>query len=361
MICGPGGIPCARSGGLSHDFKMKGRFVFLCLLALCLLVLYYWYGCSYKWCRQEKRGEQRHQDEVAPPISGETSVAVTSRQEATTSGSSNIINPGCKEKKLNKYRPIDMGQEYHYPSIVHYAKLTWGGNSVSLNFREYTSVLSVYKFLQPERIIFHTNTDMVGKYWDQIKSWRNVQVEVKKIPRVRSIGGRNVGYIQHEADYVKLRALYNYGGVTLDFDVVIVNGTKLKQEQKISECVLSEEGEYINGGFHSCIQHSSFIAKWLEGYDHDYKPELWLHNVSYKPTALLTGKDSTVCYNVYLDDTISIKPHWGKQKEWLKNKVQWRTKTAAHYFVKTGIKNDNEQILKENHSLAELLRYVHEA
>ena len=78
---------------------------------------------------------------------------------------------------------------------------------------------------------------MIGKYWDAIRAWRNVQVEVNKIPRVHLIGGRRPRYIEHEADYVKLNALHRHGGVTLDFDVIIVNGT---QEQRLSECVLAE-------------------------------------------------------------------------------------------------------------------------
>ena len=57
----------------------------------------------------------------------------------------------------------------------------------------------------------------------QNQSWTNLTIEMNKIPSIEYIGGKEVRYIQHEADYVKLKALYNYGGVTLDFDVVIVS------------------------------------------------------------------------------------------------------------------------------------------
>ena len=128
----------------------------LCLLAACFLVLYYFFGSRLDSDRVR----------VVP--------AFGHRSETTVAGSSTVnrtewVNPGCIEKKLNRYRPMDTGRVYHYLPIVHYAKLTWSSQSVSLNFREYTSVLSVYKFLQPERIIFHINTDVVGKYWDKIK------------------------------------------------------------------------------------------------------------------------------------------------------------------------------------------------
>jgi hypothetical protein len=298
--------------------------------------------------------------------SADTASADTDLKASTTHVANvhniSIINAGCAERKLGRYKSVDTGKIYHHPAIAHYAKLTRNHNSaVSLNFREYTSVLSVYKFLQPERIIFLTYTNMKGKYYEMTKSWKNVLIEVHKIPRANKIGGKHVTYIQHEADYIKLSALHKHGGLVLDFDVIVVNGTRLKEEQRLSECVLSDEGEYINAGFQSCIKNSSFIAKWLEGYDQDYRPSLWIHNASFKPAGILQSKKSKVCYNVHLDNTICLNPNAGQTKQWLGNKVQWRTKTAAHYFLKRGIPNDDERLLKANHSLAQLLRHVHEA
>lgn len=79
---------------------------------------------------------------------------------------------------------------------------------------------------------------------------------MNKIPHVHLVGGRRPRYIEHEADYVKLNALHRHGGVTLDFDVIIVNGT---QEQRLSECVLAEEDDHVNAGFSSCIKNSSLL------------------------------------------------------------------------------------------------------
>ena len=109
-----------------------------------------------------------------------------------------------------------------------------------------------------------------------IRQWKDVKIEVNKISRVRYIGGKPVTWIQHEADYIKLRELFHHGGISMDSDVIIVNATRLKYEQRLSECIISEEGEYINIGFQSCIKNSPFIKKWLEGYDTDYRPHLWL-------------------------------------------------------------------------------------
>ncbi len=273
-------------------------------------------------------------------------------------GPKSQVNPGCLERRLNKYRAVDTGRVYHHPPIVHYVKLSQ--EKQSLSFMEYTGVLSVYKFLHPETIMFHTYTRIAGKYWDKIKEWKGVEIVVNKIDPVHEVGGKHIIWIQHEADYVKLRELLRYGGISLDFDVIIVNATRLKREQSLSECVISEEGDYINVGFQSCIKDSPYIRKWVEGYEKDYRPILLLHNGSFKPAHILLDKESGVCYNVHLDDTVCIHPNWGNQTEWLKrNGVQWRNKTAAHYFVKNEMVNDHAGLLKEAHSLADLLRHVH--
>ncbi len=271
-----------------------------------------------------------------------------------------MSNPGCKAKTLHAYKAVDSGKHYNHPSLVHYVKL--GSGMQDFSFREYTSVLSVYKFMQPKKIMFHTYTGFTGTYWDKIQEMKNVEIEVNRIDKIDTIGGKYVVWVQHVADYVKLSSVYKYGGTALDFDVIIINGTRLKHEQSLSECVLAEEHEFINGGFYSCIPNATFMADWLESYHKDYRPHLWLHNISYRPLNLLTEKDRKECYNVHLDDTLCLFPSWSTNKQWLEvGKVKWRTKTAAHYFVKNGIPNDGEGLLKEKFPLAELLQYVHNA
>jgi len=275
--------------------------------------------------------------------------------------SSSAINPGCAAKDLPKYKAVDTGRVYHHPPIAHFVKLSNSGG-VQLSFREYTSVLAVYKFLQPKRIMFHIYTSISGKYWDKVNALKDVEIVANKVPPVTLIGGKRARWIQHHADFVKLNMVYKHGGVALDFDVIIINGTRLKREQSLSECVLAEEHEFINGGFYSCVANATFMADWLKSYHTDYRPDKWLHNISYHPLNLLTEKSRKKCYNVHLDDTLCLFPSWSMNRDWLKpNGVKWRTKTAAHYFVKTGIPHDGESLLTQKFPLAELIQYVHHA
>ena len=293
----------------------------------------------------------QHGDHVTPTMITDNSSTNESFMET---------NPGCKRKVLFYYRPQRAPKVYHHPPLVHYVK--FGQGAQSLSYMDYMAMMSAYKFAKPERIIIHSDVDIQGKYWDLAQKWTGTSVVVNKVTRVRRLGRRQVSWVQHEADYMKLRQLYLHGGITSDFDVLIVNRTQLKHQQSVTECILASEGNIVNNGFNSCIKNSPFIKKVLDAYDKDYRPNLWLYNCANVPTNLLVDKSSDFCYNMFLDETICLNPNYGNAKTfWLtRNGVNWRKKTAAHYYVKNGYPND-ERLLKADHSLGELLRFINDS
>ena len=278
-----------------------------------------------------------------------------------------VKNPGCTTRQLAKYKPIDTETVYHHPSLIHYAKLSSSPSPdpVSLTFMEYVALMSAHKFYRPERIMLHTYTDITGKYWDMVQNW-TTPIQVNKLERVTHVGGKKLHYITHQADYVKIRTLWELGGIISDFDVIIINGTRLKEMQKISECVLSIEHhsgrykDFINAGFNSCIKGSAFVKKWLDGYHNDYRVG-WIYNAGQKPTDILISRTSKVCFNMYTVDRIAADPNWASFSRWHKpNGVDWNSKVAAHYFNKN-LKALGESAAKANDPMGEMLRYVLEA
>ena len=278
-------------------------------------------------------------------------------------------NPGCITRELAKYKPIDTGTVYHHPSLIHYAKLSSSPSPdpVSLTFMEYVALMSAHKFYRPERIMLHTYTDITGKYWDMVQNW-TTPIQVNKLERVTHVGGKKLHYITHQADYVKIRTLWELGGIISDFDVIIINGTRLKEMQRISECVLSMEHhpgwahlqDVMNAGFNSCIKGSAFVKKWLDGYLKDYRPE-WLYNAAQRPTGILISKTSEECFNMYVVDRIAADPNWVDFKRWrVPNAVDWRTKVAAHYFNKD-LKVLDESAVNADNPMGEMLRHVLQA
>ncbi len=383
----------------------KRKVLLLLVVSFCLLVLLFWKG--YKLVPSQRfssasqvsisqtpgratisipttislNGDTSSPDTTMISINGATSSPATttvSTNGATSSPATTTVsineatsspdtsarttiskNPGCVSKKLDKYKPFDTaGVVYHHPPVVQYAKLSTGGSTGSLSFMDYMSMMSAYKLLKPEKIIILTYTDIIGKYWNLAQKWVNVSVQVKKIEHVSIMGGKHM-VIQHQADFTKLRSLLEFGGVISDFDVIIVNGTKLKHMQRISECVLSREGDYINSGFSSCVRNSSFIREWLDTYYKDYRSQFWLHNSAFKPKDILEEKNTDVCHNMYLVGDIATDPTYPHAEErWLKKDgVKWQAKVAAHYFSKH-MRQFDETVLEKDHSFGQMLKFI---
>ena len=277
-------------------------------------------------------------------------------------------NAGClaKQRHITLFKPLPPYKTYHHSDIVHYVKLVYGdGAGISFNFREYLAVLSAYKFYKPERILIHTNGVMRGTYWDKLQQLdkTRTRIEANRIARSNEIGGRRVVWIQHSADYVKVTKVLEYGGIMSDMDVIIVNGTKLRELQSISECVLSHEGpaNIINAGFFSCEKGSSFMKKWVETYHKDYRPGAWVHNAAFAPSAVLL--DTSTCFNVYSDGTVCQDPKWGNAGWWLQpGKVDWKSKVASHYWfnkiLTKGHVQSDESVLTRDIPLADMFKYV---
>ena len=88
------------------------------------------------------------------------------------------------------------------PNIVHYVWL--GCNDLKLD--HYFSIISTYKFIQPHLILLHGDCLPKGKFWTKVQSEVPNLYHVHE-DRLISIQGQKPGFIQHEADIIRLQIL----------------------------------------------------------------------------------------------------------------------------------------------------------
>ena len=88
------------------------------------------------------------------------------------------------------------------PNIVHYVWL--GCNELKLD--HYFSIISTYKFIQPHLILLHGDCLPKGKFWTKVQSEVPNLYHVHE-DRLLSIQGQKPGFIQHEADIIRLQIL----------------------------------------------------------------------------------------------------------------------------------------------------------
>ena len=271
------------------------------------------------------------------------------------------VNPGCKQRNpVNSYRPIIRAMNYRHPSIVHFAKFVKKASEpASLKFLEYMSMLSVYKIMKPEEIWIHSNGQINGKYWNLTQKWSGTAVKIIHNEKVTHFGKTKVTFFEHMADYTKLLQVLNNGGIAMDFDVIMINHTKLAEMQRLSECVLVQEGGAIRISFFSCIKGAPYLQAMIDSYHTDYRPS-WVYNAGAVPTRLLTAKRSD-CFNVYVETEICKPNYMDVHKTWMQhNKVNWRIKPAAHYYKRNlKLPKEDESILNGNSSFSEMLQYIY--
>ncbi len=186
-----------------------------------------------------------------------------------------------------------------------------------MSFKEYVSIVSVDKFYKPDKIIIHCNNVTIdGPYWQHVTKTIATPIEMQYTERISTIGHmkQKPGFITHEADFLKLTLALKEGGIFMDFDAVILNGTKLRHMQEKSECVLGRDNPdctQLCAGFFSCVPNSTYIREWIHTYEVDYQPNKWVHNA---PTHILCSCPN--CFDLYIDSQMS---NWkdGRANRWL--------------------------------------------
>ena len=82
----------------------------------------------------------------------------------------------------------------------------------------YLAVESARVINQPQEIIFHFNREPVGEWWERIKP----SLTLHQMEAPVSFMGRRITHPAHQADVVRLQALYEVGGIYLDLDTICV-------------------------------------------------------------------------------------------------------------------------------------------
>ena len=180
--------------------------------------------------------------------------------------------------------------------------------------------------------------------------------------RIPSIGKKHSkpGFITHEADYFKVSNGFKEGGIFSDFDVVILNGTRLREMQMKSELVIGRDNDPCDttcARFFSVVPGSKFMKKWLDGYEDDYKPGEWIYNAGGVPSKLL--RDCPWCYDVTVDSHMS---NWDEvyRGYWRKNDsmLDWKKKAVAHYMrISMSIKHPKD-LLNTSTPITEMFKFI---
>jgi hypothetical protein len=105
------------------------------------------------------------------------------------------------------------------PDIFHFIfglSEDFGGKPFS--FSHYMAIRSAIAVNNPSDVIFHYQHEPSGEYWDLIKS----HITLNKLEAPTEIHGKKLLHVAHQADIIRLQALYKTGGIYLDIDTISI-------------------------------------------------------------------------------------------------------------------------------------------
>ncbi|XP_077999694.1 uncharacterized protein LOC144452471 [Glandiceps talaboti] len=212
------------------------------------------------------------------------------------------------------------------PNIAHYV---WFGNQ-SFRFDHLISMLSAYRIMQADKIIFHTDIEPSGQYWEETKRLvKNLIIrQIEQPYSVYDIKLRRAN-LQHKADIARLQILQQYGGVYMDNDVIVV---KSLEPLRHYDFVMGRESEVsLNNGIILARNDSAFLRWYYKGYKF-YNRTCWTCDSILYPNALAIQYPRLI----HIEETSLVKPVWNNSWQIFKGHYEW---WQDHYTIHTFIRN----------------------
>ena len=155
-------------------------------------------------------------------------------------------------------------------NIVHFVWL-WD-KPEPYKFRQLLGSLSVLRILKPCAIIFwNAGVLPTGPWWREftgnVTTETDIVFHTPTIAIPQTIGGKVVKHEAHKSDIVRLHAMKYFGGIYLDFDVIVL---KPFTPLRCYDIVMGRQtSDGIPNNAIIAVPNATFINLWLKKYEDD--------------------------------------------------------------------------------------------
>lgn len=241
--------------------------------------------------------------------------------------------------------------EYVVPNIVHFI---WFAphNRKQLSFINYISIRSAHKIQRPETIMLHCNFLPAGEWWERLV--REVPITIVHKAAPEKIHGQAISHAFHKGDVAKLEILVEYGGIYLDYDVIVLNS--LDPVRKFDATLGKEKPPKFIAGIIIGRKGALFLKLVYESYRDNYRWFDWDYNCA------------RVAYQIYLarPDLLHVEPYKFTTPDWHERNllwdsvIDWRDLYLIHimgHSIRTEYTPDSIQQL--NSTFGEIMRFIY--
>jgi mannosyltransferase OCH1-like enzyme len=185
----------------------------------------------------------------------------------------------------------------------------------------YRCIMSMIYNLPDYNIIIYNDIEPTDNiYWNKLKI--NEKITIKYYERPRVFDGFNVQNVQYSADIARLEILYNYGGVYLDLDMLVINNFVdiFKDNNDFYISKESENGDGLINSFLASKPKNEFIKLWLDCFATGLRTEKWAYHISTSNKLLLEkNKHFMIKYKIKIINSYHFFPIFFDDAEKFKN------------------------------------------
>jgi mannosyltransferase OCH1-like enzyme len=187
------------------------------------------------------------------------------------------LEDDIKEKVFSSLKCLYETNKEDIPKLIH---LLYFGETPFHNYH-FRCVNSMLKYMPDYKInIYNTKEPIANEYWNNIK--KNKNVEIKPIVVPEFFDDYKLTSFQYKADVVRLELLYEYGGIYLDLDMLIVNNFEevFNNGKDLYICKeTSTENSGLINAFLACKPKNEFLKIWLDNFKTGLRMNIWAYHI----------------------------------------------------------------------------------
>ncbi|CAH1799558.1 unnamed protein product, partial [Owenia fusiformis] len=238
------------------------------------------------------------------------------------------------------------------PNVVHYI---WFGVR-EFEFFHAVAVYSAYKFLKPEKIVFHGDTIPTGPWWDFVKN-KTSHLKFHYTGKPTYVYRKKLEHLEHSADIMRLLILQDEGGIYMDTDVIVLKSFDPLRRYDVTMGKESDDG--LANGIILAKKGAPFLRLIFEAYRTYSKKEWSRHSVG-------VPYDLSKIYPhlIHVEKTSLLRPSWMDAKILFQGHYNWTENYAIHIWhrdykaIGGYFPHCPEDLYDLDTTLGEVMRYV---
>lgn len=181
------------------------------------------------------------------------------------------------------------------PNIIHFIYFATDSTMCRpFSYTNYLAIRAAYEIQKPDKIYLHYNKEPVDNiFWNEAKKYAKLLFREPLI----EFCGIKLDYPHYQSDIARLQILYDYGGIYLDNDLLML---KPFENLMSHNCVLGGDGYNDNGQIKSVANglilskpKEKLLSLWLEKIPEALQTKIWAYHAVVTPLELWKS-DSTL-------------------------------------------------------------------